>query len=203
MNTDINSENIEQTPNDNNDNNENNQAKAPEKKNAAKEALSWILCLVLAFAIAMTLRTFVFEFVRVDGDSMLPTLTTDERLFVEKLSKLSDDGIKHGDILIVKYPGKGDTAYVKRVVGLAGDTIEVREGVLYRNGEAVKEDYTLDDEMKYTFESYTVPEGNYFVLGDNRNDSLDSHMIGPIPKEDIVGHAVCVIWPIWEFKTLG
>ena len=122
---------------------------------------------------------------------------------MEKLSKLSDDGIKHGDILIVKYPGKGDTAYVKRVVGLAGDTIEVREGVLYRNGEAVKEDYTLDDEMKYTFESYTVPEGNYFVLGDNRNDSLDSHMIGPIPKEDIVGHAVCVIWPIWEFKTLG
>ncbi len=203
MNTDINSENIEQTPNDNNDNNENNQAKAPEKKNAAKEALSWILCLVLAFVIAMTLRTFVFEFVRVDGDSMLPTLTTDERLFVEKLSKLSDDGIKHGDILIVKYPGKGDTAYVKRVVGLAGDTIEVREGVLYRNGEAVKEDYTLDDEMKYTFESYTVPEENYFVLGDNRNDSLDSHMIGPIPKEDIVGHAVCVIWPIWEFKTLG
>lgn len=200
MNTDINSESIEQTPNDNN---ESKHAKAPEKKNAAKEALSWILCLVLAFAIAMTLRTFVFEFVRVDGDSMLPTLTTDERLFVEKLSKLSDDGIKHGDILIVKYPGKGDTAYVKRVVGLAGDTIEVREGTLYRNGEAVKEDYTLDDEMKYTFESYTVPEGNYFLLGDNRNDSLDSHMIGPIPKEDIVGHAVCVIWPIWEFKTLG
>ena len=199
MNTDINSESIEQTPNDNN---ENKHAKAPEKKNAAKEALSWILCLVLAFAIAMTLRTFVFEFVRVDGDSMLPTLTTDERLFVEKLSKLSDDGIKHGDILIVKYPGKGDTAYVKRVVGLAGDTIEVREGTLYRNGEAVKEDYTLDDEMKYTFESYTVPEGNYFVLGDNRNDSLDSHMIGPVPKEDIVGHAVCVIWPVWEFKTL-
>ena len=200
MNTDINSESIEQTPNYNN---ESKHAKAPEKKNAAKEALSWILCLVLAFAIAMTLRTFVFEFVRVDGDSMLPTLTTDERLFVEKLSKLSDDGIKHGDILIVKYPGKGDTAYVKRVVGLAGDTIEVREGTLYRNGEAVKEDYTLDDEMKYTFESYTVPEGNYFLLGDNRNDSLDSHMIGPIPKEDIVGHAVCVIWPIWEFKTLG
>ena len=65
MNTDINSESIEQTPNDNN---ENKHAKAPEKKNAAKEALSWILCLVLAFAIAMTLRTFVFEFVRVDGD---------------------------------------------------------------------------------------------------------------------------------------
>ena len=195
MSTDINSENIEQTPNEIKQN-------VPEKKNAAKEALSWILCLVLAFAIAMTLRTFVFEFVRVDGDSMLPTLTTDERLFVEKLSKLSDDGIKRGDILIVKYPGKGDTAYVKRVVGIAGDTIEVREGVLYRNGEAVKEDYTLDDEMKYTFESYTVPEGNYFVLGDNRNDSLDSHMIGSIPKDDIVGHAICVIWPIWEFKIL-
>ena len=177
--------------------------KNTKKTNAAKEVLSWILCLVAAFVIALTLRTFVFEFVRVDGDSMLPTLTTEQRLFVEKLSKLSDDGINVGDVVIVKYPGKGDKAYVKRVVGLPGDTVEVKDGMLYRNGEALDEDYILEDYITYELNSTVVPEDCYFVLGDNRNDSLDSHLIGPSPKEDVIGHALCVIWPIWEFKTLG
>ncbi len=175
-----------------------------EKKNSTKrEILSWVICLVSAFVIAMALRTFVFELVRVDGDSMLPTLTTDERLFVEKISKLSEDGLNIGDIIIVHYPGEENKSYVKRIVGLPGDKLKVENGKLWRNGVLIQENYTLDSRMNYDFEEYIVPEDSYFVMGDNRNDSMDSRVVGSISRSEIVGHAVCVIWPIWEFKTLN
>lgn len=175
-----------------------------EKKNSTKrEILSWVICLVSAFVIAMALRTFVFELVRVDGDSMLPTLTTDERLFVEKISKLSEDGLNIGDIIIVHYPGEENKSYVKRIVGLPGDKLKVENGKLWRNGVLIQENYTLDSRMNYDFEEYIVPEDSYFVMGDNRNDSMDSRVVGSISRNEIVGHAVCVIWPIWEFKTLN
>ena len=175
-----------------------------EKKNSTKrEILSWVICLVSAFVIAMALRTFVFEIVRVDGDSMLPTLTTDERLFVEKISKLSEDGLNIGDIIIVHYPGEENKSYVKRIVGLPGDKLKVENGKLWRNGVLIQENYTLDSRMNYDFEEYIVPEDSYFVMGDNRNDSMDSRVVGSISRSEIVGHAVCVIWPIWEFKTLN
>ena len=175
-----------------------------EKKNSTKrEILSWVICLVSAFVIAMALRTFVFELVRVDGDSMLPTLTTDERLFVEKISKLSEDGLNIGDIIIVHYPGEENKSYVKRIVGLPGDKLKVENGKLWRNGVLIQENYTLDSRMNYDFEEYIVPEDSYFVLGDNRHDSMDSRVVGSISRSEIVGHAVCVIWPIWEFKTLN
>ena len=175
-----------------------------EKKNSTKrEILSWVICLVSAFVIAMALRTFVFELVRVDGDSMLPTLTTDERLFVEKISKLSEDGLNIGDIIIVHYPGEENKSYVKRIVGLPGDKLKVENGKLWRNGVLIQENYTLDSRMNYDFEEYIVPEDSYFVMGDNRNDSMDSRVVGSISRSEIVGHAVCVIWPILEFKTLN
>ena len=175
-----------------------------EKKNSTKrEILSWVICLVSAFVIAMALRTFVFELVRLDGDSMLPTLTTDERLFVEKISKLSEDGLNIGDIIIVHYPGEENKSYVKRIVGLPGDKLKVENGKLWRNGVLIQENYTLDSRMNYDFEEYIVPEDSYFVMGDNRNDSMDSRVVGSISRSEIVGHAVCVIWPVWEFKTLN
>ena len=175
-----------------------------EKKNSTKrEILSWVICLVSAFVIAMALRTFVFELVRVDGDSMLPTLTTDERLFVEKISKLSEDGLNIGDIIIVHYPGEENKSYVKRIVGLPGDKLKVENGKLWRNGVLIQENYTLDSRMNYDFEEYIVPEDSYFVMGENINDSMDSRVVGSISRSEIVGHAVCVIWPIWEFKTLN
>ena len=134
---------------------------------------------------------------------MEPTLTTDQRLFVEKISKLSDDGLKIGDIVIVHYPNQGDKSYVKRIVGLPGDKLKVENGKLWRNGVLIQENYTLDDRMDYDFEEYTVPDDCYFVMGDNRNDSMDSRVVGSIERSEIVGHAVCVIWPIWEFKLLN
>ena len=180
----------------------NNQPKN-DKKSVLREIISWILCILTALVIALLLRTYVFEFVRVDGSSMKPTLVTDERLFVEKLTKLSSDGIKINEIVIVHYPDTGNKSYVKRVVGLPGDTIEVKHGVLIRNGVAVEENFTLDSLMDNDSPETTVPDNCYFVMGDNRNDSLDSRSVGPIDKGSIVGHAVFVIWPLWEMRMLG
>ncbi len=176
--------------------------KIKKKKSAVREFFSWVICLVSAVLIATFLRTFIFELVLVDGDSMLPTLTTGETVFVEKLSKLSHDGIETGEIIIVHYPGQGKKAYVKRVIGLPGDVVSVKGGELYINGELTEESFTLEDRMNLDFEEYTVPEDCYFVMGDNRNDSWDSRAVGCIPKENIVGHAACVIWPLNEMKLL-
>lgn len=171
-----------------------------DKTEKKREARSWILCLALAVIIALVLRLFVFELVIVEGPSMQPTLATGERVFVEKVSKLFN-GVDLGQVVIVKYPDR-DGAYVKRVVGLPGDEIAVKNGRLIRNGSIIEEDYTKDALMDFNFEPIIVPENSYYVMGDNRNDSLDSRSLGAIPQEDIIGHAMFVIWPLSEIKGL-
>lgn len=167
-----------------------------------KEILSWILCLFTAVFIALILRTYVFEFVKVDGDSMLPTLKTGDTVFVEKFTKLSDDGLNYNDIVIVHYPKQDNKAFVKRIVGLPGDTVSIKDGLLYVNGEPVYEDFTYDSEINEDMAEYTIPDEHYFVMGDNRNNSLDSRSVGSIHKNEIVGHAMFIIWPVNEIKSL-
>ena len=103
------------------------------KRSRGREALSWVICIVGAVAVALLLRAFVFELVTVDGESMEPTLHSYQNLFVEKVSRYSGN-IERGQIIIVNYPGE-DGVFVKRVVGLPGDTLEVKDGSLYVNGE--------------------------------------------------------------------
>lgn len=166
-----------------------------------KDVMSLVACFAIALIAAIGIRLFVFELVRVDGDSMKPTLYDGQTLFVEKIS-LYTGNIQRGDIVIVHYPGRTG-AYVKRVVGLAGDTIRVENGYLYVNGEKQEEDYTLEQEMNRDTEQTIVPEGCYYVMGDNRNDSMDSRSIGPIPEDDLIGKALFVIWPIGAIHSLG
>ena len=171
-------------------------------KEKGKEILSWIIWLSAAIIIAVMLRTFVFEFAVVSGDSMNNTLYDKEYVFVEKISKLRDD-YEYGDILIVHYPGSS-AAYVKRLVGKEGDTIEVKDGYLYRNGAKTEEPYTKDEYINFDFEKITVPSGHVFVMGDNRNNSMDSRnpSVGPIAEEEIVGHASFVMLPISGLRGL-
>ena len=115
-----------------------------------KDVMSLVACFAIALIAAIGIRLFVFELVRVDGDSMKPTLYDGQTLFVEKIS-LYTGNIQRGDIVIVHYPGRSG-AYVKRVVGLAGDTIRVENGYLYVNGEKQEEDYTLEQEMNWDTE---------------------------------------------------
>ncbi|MGI6665335.1 MAG: signal peptidase I [Christensenellaceae bacterium] len=167
-----------------------------------KEVLGWVICIVSAIIIAVLLRIFVFELIRVDGSSMLPTLEDKQTIFVEKIS-VKTHKIKRFDIIIVNYPGR-DGEFVKRVVGMAGDRVEIKEGYLYVNDEKIEEDYTNDPVMYHDMEEIVVPEGHCFVMGDNRNNSLDSSStaVGPIAYEQIVGKAFFVIFPLNKIHGL-
>jgi len=149
--------------------------------------------------VALGLRFFVFEFVRVDGDSMQPTLQTDEYVFMERVTYWFSEP-RRGDIVICLYPNRTDT-YVKRVIGEAGDEIRITGGVLYINGEP-NTDYF--NEPMYDMEPVMVPDDHVFVMGDNRNASMDStnSSVGPLPYEMILGKALFVIWPFDKISGL-
>lgn len=166
------------------------QRKAEIKKS---ETQGWIISLAAAVVIALLLRFFVFEFIRVDGSSMEPTLYTNEYVFMEKVTYWFGSP-QYGDIVICSYPQRTET-FVKRVIGTEGDTIEVRDGTLYINGTADTKYYS--SYINYEMAPTIVPEDTVFVMGDNRNASMDStnSSIGPLPYNMILGEAVFVIWP--------
>ena len=184
----------------------NNDNKKPLTRTAARrkqEFINWLIWIVSTLVIALCLRLFVFEIIKVDGDSMNNTLYTHQSVFVEKLSQLSGS-IERKQIIIVRYPNS-DMAYVKRVVGLPGDTIEVKDGSLYVNGERQDEPYINTDYINSEYPPATVPKNSYFVMGDNRNNSMDSRNpnVGPIPLDSIIGHAMFVIFPLDQISSLA
>lgn len=160
-----------------------------------RSAIGWVLTVVIAVAAALLIRSFVFGVTLVDGPSMQPTLYTNERLAVEKVSRYF--GLpERGDIVIVHYPNEDDT-YVKRVIGLPGEVLEIKDSVVYINGESLDEPY-VSSEPYADMEPITVPEEHIFVMGDNRANSWDSRKpeTGPIAQGAIIGHAVFVIYPL-------
>lgn len=171
------------------------------KKTPKQELIEWIVTLAAAIVIALVVREFIFEPVRVDGHSMETTLTDGEVMFVSKMEYMFGGEPERFDVVICHYPERGDTNFVKRVVGLPGDTVAINDGYLYVNGEKYEEEY-LTYRPDYSMDPYTVPEGNYFVLGDNRSNSNDSHLIGPITRDMIVGHVRHVILPIDNWRAI-
>lgn len=170
------------------------------KRERSKNVWGWIIAIGVAVAVAFLVRAFLFEIIMVDGPSMQPTLHTDERLAVEKVSRYA--GLpNHGDIIIVHYPDGTNRNYVKRAIGLPGDTIEIKDSVVYRNGESLREDY-ISEEPYADMEATIVPENSVFVMGDNRANSMDSRIVGPITHDQIVGHAMAVIFPFNEIRNL-
>ena len=162
---------------------------------------SWIWSFIVAFIIVGGVYFFLGRPFTVSGASMYPTLHNGDRMV---LSKVGD--IHRFDVVILKVPDE-NVEYIKRVIGMPGDTVEMKSGVLYINGKKVdqpfintealvKQTVFMDD---FTLESLTgeskVPEGKYFVLGDNRGVSKDSRMIGFIDRSAIEGKAVFTIWP--------
>lgn len=181
---------------------EDTDGEAPKKKSMGREILEWVLVVVVAVAAALLIRTFIFEPVRVDGESMLNTLHDNEYMIVTKYQYLFGDPERF-DVVICHYPGRGNTNFVKRVVGIPGDTVAMRGGVLYVNGEAVDEPY-IDYHAAYTMEDTVIEEGHYFVLGDNRPNSNDSHApgVGQLSRDMIVGKVRLVAWPISAWRTI-
>jgi signal peptidase I len=154
-------------------------------------------------AAVLLFSTYVGNAAYIPSSSMVPTLHVHDVVGVDKLVKPS--GLQRGDI-VVFFPNleqyKGER-FIKRLIGIGGDTIEIKEGTLYRNGQAVSEPY-LNEKMNYTYGPITVPQGKFFFLGDNRNDSLDSHLwpdpfLGP---DAIVGKAIVKLYPFNDIQGM-
>ena len=154
-----------------------------------------VLALILFYAINLTTAR-----IRVDGQSMEPTLSTGQLVVVNKLAyRLGEPTI--GDIVVFYFPRDPDQEYIKRLIGLPGDQVKIEGGTVYINGQALDEPY-LAIHPNYTG-SWTVPSNQVFVLGDNRNNSSDSHRWGTVPLDYIVGKALVVYWPPADWKLLN
>ena len=136
---------------------------------------------------------------RVQGHSMMPTMKEGEYLIINKLSYYLDNP-ERGDIIVLHYPRDRTREYIKRIIGLPGDTVEIENGRVIVNGITLNEPY-IADAPNYTGR-WVVPKDNYFVLGDNRNNSSDSHSWAYLPRSDIVGKAWLVYWPYDEWQLV-
>ncbi|TNJ62744.1 signal peptidase I [Paenibacillus hemerocallicola] len=161
----------------------------------------WVPPLAIAIILSLLIQTYVAQAVKVPSGSMEPNININDRLVMEKMLKFTDFG--HGDIVVFNHAAenKDEVRYVKRLIGLPGDTIEVKEGILYRNGEKVDEPY-LKAKMNYSFERITVPDNKYFFLGDNRNNSYDAHLWPNryVDKSELVGK---VLFRFYPFNHVG
>jgi signal peptidase I len=176
-----------------------------EEAKPAEEATNWkrfvldiIETLVLAVVLFVGINA-VSARVRVDGFSMRPTLEDGEFVLVSKLSYKFGE-FQHGDIIVFHFPLNPDEELVKRIIGLPGDHVLVKDNQVYVNGELLNETYIAQAPL-YSGE-WTVPEGTLFVLGDNRNNSNDSKDWGLLPQENVVGKAVLIYWPPPLWKVL-
>lgn len=164
----------------------------------------FVISLIIAVTLAFAVRLFIAEPVMVDGESMMPNLLDGERMFVEKVS-LWFRAPKRGEIVICYYPNY-TTSCVKRVIGLPGDTVAVQNGIVYINGEELDESeyWFYRGEMDFDVGETVVPENCVYVMGDNRNHSMDSRTwgVGAIPYERVIGIAQCVVWPFTAYRSL-
>ena len=174
------------------------------KKSMKQEIFEWVMVFVVAAALAFVVRTFIFEPVRVDGSSMLNTLTDSDFMIATKFDYLLGDPERF-DIVICDYPNTDDGKYrVKRVIGLPGETIELRDGELYVDGEFVAQNFDRTPSTR-DYGPYTVPADHYFVMGDNRDNSHDSRAsdVGALTRDQIRGHVQYVVFPFSNFRKVS
>ena len=181
-----------------------------------QSGLEWVAVVVGALVVALIVKTFLFQAFYIPSASMEPTLEKGDRVLVNKISYDLHD-VNRGDVIVFELDEEdvgpdGIKDLIKRVVGLPGDVIESRDGVVYVNDRALAEPYLAEgtitgdpaDSRNPAIERQTVPEGHVFVLGDNRSNSADSRYPyrGPIPIDSIVGRAFVLVWPPGDVGTL-
>ncbi|MFO7291842.1 MAG: signal peptidase I [Actinomycetes bacterium] len=183
--------------------------------------------LFTALAVAVVVKTFLIQPFYIPSESMLPTIEINDRVIVNKLAYRFGEP-EPGDVVVVLNPALTDEQLqesipeavirsileavgvrsrpevdlIKRVVAVEGQTVEVADGRLYIDGVPQEEPYLLEPDIRGTFGPQVVPEGHVFLMGDNRNSSLDSRAFGPVPVEEIIGQAILRIWPLDRFGTL-
>lgn len=195
------------------------------RKDFKKEIREWVVSIAIALLVVFVIRTFLFQIIRVDGDSMNTTLLNGERLFVTVTDVLLD-GADRGDVVICQYPNRSNTNFVKRVVAVEGDQVYRLCNVTHvvyettdENGKTITVDEALDERYGAYFPfgasddyaPYTLGEDEYFVVGDNRynshdsrdwNDTSDANDVGPITEDMLVGRVRFVFWPLSEIRTV-
>jgi signal peptidase I len=183
-------------------------AASPKRVSGARAVFDWIVVIAVALLVAFVVRTFVLAHFVVEGESMYSTLDTGDRVFVNKLSYRLHDP-RRGDVVVLhQITGASERDLIKRVIGLPGETVEVRNCAVLIDGKVLNEPY-LDPEVvtptdcggDYTLNG-PVPDGHVFVMGDNRGGSQDSRVIGPINDDDLVGRAFVVFWPQAHWQWL-
>ncbi len=168
-------------------------------------ALSWVRDLAFSVLLAVILIVFIYQPVKVEGTSMMPALTDQERIFINKFTyRFGTGNIERGDMVVFFFPLDHTKSYIKRVIGLPGDTVQiVKGGAVYVNGERLIEPYVPDDYKDPSPLPLKIVEpDHYFVLGDHRSSSNDSRSWGTVPRNNIYGKAVFVYWPLDKMGRL-
>ena len=163
----------------------------------------WLRDLIISLAISAFIIIFLYQPVKVEGTSMMPSLDDQERIFVNKFVYRLEP-IQRGDIVVFRYPRDPSKSYIKRVIGVAGDHVRILSGRVYLNGKALEEDYVpaeYSDARSYPDE-VMVPPNAYYVLGDHRTMSNDSRDFGPVNQSYIYGKAVFGYWPVDKLGRL-
>ncbi len=167
-----------------------------------RELRSWTRDLAVALGLAIVVMIFLYQPVKVEGTSMNPLLSDQERIFINKFV-YHFEPIERGDVIVFWYPLDRSKSFIKRVVGLPGETIEIRDGHVYINDHELADQYVpagyLDGS---TYAPHRIPTDGYFVMGDHRDSSNDSRVFGAVPRQFIYGKAVFAYWPADHFGSL-
>jgi signal peptidase I len=168
----------------------------PEASHPLDSRLSlWLRDILISVAVSFLIIMFLYQPVRVEGTSMQPELRDQDRLFINKFA-YHFEGISRGDVVVFHYPRDPSKSYIKRIIALPGDTLDIENGRVYVNGKHIDESYVP---RRYrdsrSLPEMVVPQDEYFVMGDHRSISSDSRDFGPVPRELIYGKAAFVYWP--------
>ena len=168
-----------------------------------RELRIWSRDLLLALCFAVVIIVFLYQPVKVEGTSMAPLISDQERIFINKIVYRFEP-ISRGDVVVFWYPLDRTKSFIKRVIGLPGETVDIRQGRVYVNGERLLEPYVPPQYFDSSSSSPVhVPPGEFFVMGDHRDSSNDSRVFGTVPADYIYGKAVFAYWPMDHFGSLG
>lgn len=173
----------------------------PKKSSLTRTLVEIVVIVAAAFAIALLVQAFIVKPFTIHQVSMRPTLEEGDRILLNRLSYHFREPAR-GDVIVFHSPVNDGEDLVKRVVAVAGDTVSVAGGTVYVNGTAQDEPYILERGFAGESPETRIPAGEVFVMGDNRNNSGDSRVFGPIPEDAVIGCAFCVYWPISRWRGL-
>jgi signal peptidase I len=179
-----------------------------DKEFLKREAKEWLHSIVVALILTLIIRTFIVQAFKIPSGSMRPTLLEGDKLFVNKYL-YRFEAPKRGDIIVFRFPTDPKKDFIKRLVAVGGETVEIRDGKIYVNGEVIDDPASFGKFYYYNHDPFGgpdekihVPEGQYYVLGDNSSNSTDSRFWGFVPEKNVLGKAFFRWWPPRRIGTI-